>query len=143
MLLGCDECRPKEGYSCVNNTCKPICGDRLVISPELCDYSGTGCVDCRNDRGYECNALENKCTGICGNGEIEEGEGCDNKTAFGCNYETCQALPGFTCEFGRCDSICGDGLTVHKEECDIGNASSSFTDGCEKCLISPSIIIEI
>ena len=76
--------------------------------------------------------------GICGNGEIEDGETCDDgnlETEF-CDYglssctvcdAKCQSIEGET-------SFCGDGVLQEgqNEACDDGNMSNedACTDGC-------------
>ncbi len=70
--------------------------------------------------------------GICGNGMIERGEGCDDGNTLagdGCS-ETCQVEPGWFCnpETRICTPICGDGRVTGTETCDDQNTTSG--DGC-------------
>ncbi|MDY0004154.1 MAG: DUF4215 domain-containing protein, partial [Polyangia bacterium] len=60
---------------------------------------------------------------VCGNGQVEKGEGCDDGNTAdgdGCNA-ACRVEFGFQCTGtgpSSCDPICGDGLVVGSEACD-------------------------
>jgi fibro-slime domain-containing protein len=67
-------------------------------------------------------------SGICGNGKLEGGEGCDDGNIMpfdGCSSD-CQIEPD--CSGNSCTSACGDGLVFGSEQCDDGNHASG--DGC-------------
>lgn len=72
--------------------------------------------------------------GICGNGQTEGGETCDDGNAVsgdGCS-DLCQVESGFQCTGvpSVCvqTGVCGDGATFGAETCDDANTSSG--DGC-------------
>ncbi|MBK8253302.1 MAG: DUF4215 domain-containing protein [Polyangiaceae bacterium] len=79
----------------------------------------------------------------CGNGILEEGEGCDDgdsDSENGCNLN-CAISPGWACvnELGKksvCQKTCGDADMDPGEKCDDGNLAED--DGC-----SPSCTVEI
>jgi hypothetical protein len=52
---GCVECRVARGYTCNDETCTPICNDRLVVSGEECDPpNGINCdSSCRSGQKTE------------------------------------------------------------------------------------------
>ncbi len=74
-------------------------------------------------------------SGVCGNGEVESDEQCDDEnetSGDGCS-EACQIEEGFRCPVAgsRCEE-CGNGEVESTEVCDDGNRRSG--DGCnESC----------
>lgn len=70
---------------------------------------------------------------VCGDGQIEAPETCDDNDAVGgdgCSA-TCQVETGWSCigQPSACDTICGDTIVIAgEEECDDGNGID--TDGC-------------
>ncbi len=97
------------GFVHASTTCKPICGDGMVVGNEVCD-DGTN-----NGKPGFCKA---DCTGrspLCGNGIIEPGEECDNGVNNGA-YGTCD----MNCKRA---AFCGDGKVNGPEQCDNGSAN--------------------
>lgn len=120
-------CTIATGYTCPFNNCSAICGDGLVVLPEECDNQDLGCQNCKQRKGYICNASLNTCINYCGDFEIVQPEECDTN-ATGCN-KNCTVQKGYSCPNNICTNICGDGIKVPPEECDI------FDFGCEKCKV--------
>jgi len=77
---------------------------------------------------------------VCGNGQIQAGEACDDLNTVsgdGCN-ESCLVEVGFQCTgtpsvCTPTEGFCGDGLFAEGEACDDGNTVSG--DGCNGCLV--------
>ncbi|CAD8157585.1 unnamed protein product [Paramecium pentaurelia] len=158
-----------------NHRCETICGDKYIVPIfEDCDdgnllpYDGCyecnyqcvqHCTDCRKDICYECNTTgwtyENKtqqCIPICGDGEINgqeqcddgnkiELDGCSNSCEYQCHFAClncdkgrcleCDRYLGFFELNNQCASKCGDGLwEEYTEQCDDGNLINQ--DGCDK-----------
>ncbi len=72
------------------------------------------------------------CVFVCGNGELEPGESCDDGNSMdgdGCS-SSCAVEEGFDCagEPSACAAICGDSLIRGSEECDDGGTANG--DGC-------------
>ena len=167
---GCDSsCQVEDGWSCssfvlgatnATSVCSPICGDGKIKGSEACDdgnlAGGDGCDEnCSVEAGWICcdppsgttgsicslGADQNSCAKVCGNGQRDPGEACDDgnlNATDGCSPR-CEVEAGFACmpmvqqRSGRttpdyCEAICGDGLLVVGEECDDGNQVSG--DGC-------------
>ncbi|CAK71463.1 unnamed protein product (macronuclear) [Paramecium tetraurelia] len=158
-----------------NHRCGTICGDQYVVPRfEDCDdgnllpYDGCyecnyqcvqHCTDCRESVCYECNtpgwtyeSITQKCIPVCGDGELNGYEQCDDGNIFdndGCS-NTCEYqchIACLTCDRGKClecdrylgyfvsnnqcASKCGDGLwEQNTEQCDDGNLLNQ--DGCDK-----------
>jgi cysteine-rich repeat protein len=76
----------------------------------------------------------------CGNGQLENGEACDDgniTSSDGCTE--CLLEP--TCSTEGCQTVCGDGIVVTEagEECDDGNLSSF--DGCDgECRVEAGFV---
>jgi cysteine-rich repeat protein len=56
--INCITCT--SGYSVINNTCTSICGDSIIVTPEVCDdgnpNSGDGCSStCQLEPAFACN----------------------------------------------------------------------------------------
>jgi len=117
-----------------------ICGDDIIVDPEVCDGNSQACTTASGEAGIEpCNAacdgfdtcvLEN----ICGNNILDEGETCDGSS------QECTTAEGYsgteacnlTCDgFDPCitEESCGDGIVNGSEECDDGNEVDG--DGCD------------
>ncbi|HWP06424.1 MAG TPA: fibro-slime domain-containing protein [Polyangiaceae bacterium] len=76
----------------------------------------------------ECTGSDCPPVSVCGNGELEPGEGCDDANALpfdGCSAD-CQIEP--ECSGAACEGTCGDGIVAGDEECDDGNTDDK--DGC-------------
>ena len=156
-------------------TCNPnvLCGNGTIdaLSGESCDdgndVGGDGCSESclieddlgictlNNDcHGGICNPLTSICSsvGICGNGVVENAEGCDDGNNL--NLDACSAACliedgsgqcltdqdclGSSCSLltGICDFVseCGNGILEAGEGCDDNNANGN--DGCsETCLV--------
>jgi hypothetical protein len=72
---------------------------------------------------------------VCGDGIVESGEACDNKSP-GCvppttmesgRTESCEVVPGWTCPNNVCSPICGDGVAGTGASC----SSPRRTTGCD------------
>ena len=122
---GCSaSCTLETGYQCIAtphagpcpegpNQVEPICGDSLVIGNEVCDTgdpaAGDGCDACQTiETGWQCDdQTQGPCPNggptsvirICGDGDIDVGEFCDdgNETNDdGCN-DICGVEDGWAC----------------------------------------------
>ncbi|CAD8153931.1 unnamed protein product [Paramecium octaurelia] len=154
--------------------CETICGDKYVVPRyEDCDdgnllpYDGCYdcsyqcvqyCTDCRKDVCYECNTpgwtYDDKtqvCIPICGDGEVNGYEQCDDGNtiqndgcSISCEYQChiaclncdkgkcleCDRYLGYFESNKQCSSKCGDGLwEQNTEQCDDGNLVNQ--DGCD------------
>jgi fibro-slime domain-containing protein len=145
---------PCEGSTCDAGINMPaVCGDgKINRSDEKCDdgntMSGDGCTaNCLQiEANYVCPTPGQKCvsTIVCGDGKISAGaEACDDSNTVpgdGCSA-TCQQEPGFTCTIAGapCESKCGDGILVGKEECEFySGAPPVGGNGCAaNCTIEP------
>jgi cysteine-rich repeat protein len=105
------------------------CGDGLVVIGESCDDGNLepddGCsASCLIEEGYICEGSPSDCEpiepppGVCGDGERNEGEECDDGGETAACDEDCT------------DSACGDGQfnRTRGEGCDDGNTEDG--DGC-------------
>jgi fibro-slime domain-containing protein len=100
----------------------PFCGDALVQNPpEQCDdgtnlatYGGTSKV-C----GPGCVFAP-----YCGDGNVSNGEQCDEGPLNGSGYGHCSAA----CTFG---ARCGDGIKQAPEQCDDGIRNGASNDPCQ------------
>src|SRR5262245_20569346 len=79
------------------------------------DEDGNGLADCRDPA---C-ATAPGCQGVCGNGELEAGEQCDDGNT----------RDGDACEHDCTLPACGNGILDPGEQCDDGNLVSG--DACE------------
>ncbi len=143
MVSGCSE------DSSVPNADR--CGDRSVTQTERCDdgntQSGDGCSeDCLTiEAGYVCPPKGGACTkegdvskAVCGNGEVEAGESCDDgdvASGDGCSAQ-CQVEDGYQCppKGGKCiktnvEAKCGNSVVEGEETCDDGSRQNG--DGCD------------
>ncbi len=127
------------GYDVSLCKAKPVCGDGKVTGDELCDSDSKPCTAfnfpnstktayCKSDcSGYNYAVCDSTgSTTVCGNGNIEYGETCDDgntKSGDGCS-STCQE----EIYIGASDS-CGDGVRDSNEQCDDGNMMPG--DGCD------------
>lgn len=133
---GCSStCLTEPGYSCAGTVCTAsICGNGDPEAGESCDAGddnglfygdGTGCSKtctvepvCRDAAG-----LTTACSTACGDGNIDEGETCDDGNAVdgdGCS-STCQSEAGFVC------------TPVEKQD------TSDCSVGAGQCLVLPII----
>jgi fibro-slime domain-containing protein len=145
---------PCDGTICDAGQNMPaVCGDgKINRSDEKCDdgntASGDGCTaNCQQIEGnYVCPTPGQKCvsTIFCGDGKVSAGaETCDDSNTLpgdGCDA-TCQQEPGWTCTVAgaSCESKCGDGILVGKEECEFYNGAPPVGgSGCAiNCTIEP------
>ncbi len=112
-------------------TATAICGDGVIEAGELCDdgntVAGDGCSStCQIETGFTCMIPGQACTPLmfCGNGVVDGQEACDDGNTIsgdGCS-STCQIETGWQCPVpnSSCTTICGDGLVVGREQCDLG-----------------------
>ena len=64
------------GWSCTGGSsttasiCNTICGDSILVGPEICDDGGVGCLfDCSGSKAtYNCAGNPTICTPKCGDG---------------------------------------------------------------------------
>ncbi|CAI2363878.1 unnamed protein product [Moneuplotes crassus] len=108
-----------EGYEQVSSTtdqCRSICGDGLLVGPEVCDDNNTADGDgCKSD----CTAVETRW--VCSGGSATTQSICKECTqGF---YQNSPSHPT------TCVTECGDGYKVGAEVCDDGNTSDA--DGCK------------
>ena len=130
-----------------------VCGDgKINRSDEKCDdgntVSGDGCTaNCLQiEANFVCPTPGQPCvsTIFCGDGKISAGaETCDDSNTTpgdGCGV-TCQQDPGWDCTAAGapCESHCGDGILVGKEECEFYNGAPPVAgNGCAvNCTIEP------
>jgi cysteine-rich repeat protein len=145
---GCSvNCAIETGWLCLGSPseCEAArCGDRLIRGLEECDDgdapgdgdAGDGCVDCRIEEGYACD--ETACRETCGNGSLDEGEGCDDGNHVGGDGCTrgCRAEEGYECDTAGCRTICGDELRRGDEECDVR------ASGCSECRVLTGFVCD-
>ncbi len=99
---------------------------------------GFGATSCD---GAPCPADDASAAGACGNGRIDDNEGCDDgntKAGDGCDA-TCNVEPGWVCPNAglRCEAAkCGDGIIAGAEECDFP-AGAPVTGCSATCRIEP------
>ncbi len=85
---------------------------------------------------FDSSGLKKPAGPVCGNGELEEGEACDDSgeaPGDGCSA-TCTVEPGWNCDEMTllCTPVCGDGRIVGSETCDDTGVAPG--DGCDqKC----------
>lgn len=113
----------------------PDCDEGLGLGSDghchpVCDGGGCGdCAECRAD-GL-CWDLT-PCPSLCGNGDLDPGEGCDdgNTVTEACAVgETACTVCDAGCQWREIDlTACGDGQVTGTEECDDGGAAPG--DGC-------------
>eukprot|EP01107_Rhizomastix_libera_P004145 TRINITY_DN17163_c0_g1_i1.p1 TRINITY_DN17163_c0_g1~~TRINITY_DN17163_c0_g1_i1.p1 ORF type:complete len:1018 (-),score=220.48 TRINITY_DN17163_c0_g1_i1:68-3121(-) len=139
---GCSaDCKIEVGYACTskNVTCKPICGDSLVVGDEFCDNGNTtGCWNCVIQQGYNCtldSANKSTCVSVCGDGLFDPlKEECDTGgDSEGC--VACKVQLGYACTnpngwkyVSVCGPVCGNSMVNGSETCDDGNTVAG--DGC-------------
>ncbi|CAD8204865.1 unnamed protein product [Paramecium pentaurelia] len=156
----CLSCRYNCGYGCIICTngicelcefgyireqyrCKPICGDQIIVYPEVCDDANLepydGCHFCQ----YSCIPQCLKCIlGVCSEMQqliIDEQYQVDNK--YNCSDYCTQCQDQNICLMCEqyfqlsnsfCIPICGDGIIIPGlEQCEDGN-DIPF-DGCYQC----------
>ena len=137
---GCNAiCQYEPGWSCVGNTCVPICGDNFRVLGETCDdgnkLDGIGCSsDCTGTLpGYICTGgsptTVDTCVTVCNDGKIRGTEQCEDgnlNDGDGCS-SLCMIESGWSCtsvsgtpDVSTCNAICGDGKNMIGEGCDDG-----------------------
>lgn len=115
-----------------SSVCSGVCVD-LTADQFNCGACGVACPV-----GTLCVA--GTCAASCGNGIVENGEGCDDGNTMSgdgcdstCRVESafvCPTPDGVPCLVGVCDV---DGEVTSGEQCDDGNYESG--DGCDKCQV--------
>lgn len=130
---GCSKtCQVEDGFNC-SKTCLPICGDGLTRGLEECDdlntINGDGCSSsCHLEPGFQCTNDGTNCSAICGDGIVstpyEECDDFNDVPGDGCS-SICGIETGFSCFNTSCHPICGDGLVMGNETCDV------LSDGCD------------
>jgi cysteine-rich repeat protein len=108
---GCDaSCNLEPGYVCGDGTLSTDCKEQCDDGPGNDDTLPNACrTDCR--------------VAHCGDGVIDDGEGCDDGNLTSCDgcSDLCVPEPGLVCGDGIPELLCG-------EECDDGN--TIVGDGC-------------
>ncbi|MCC6622323.1 MAG: DUF4215 domain-containing protein [Deltaproteobacteria bacterium] len=157
---GCVSCQAQTGWTCPTTdgnggTCVTTCGDFLLRDLETCDDGnddpGDGCDSSCLNEGVDhwfCPGLitfiGGQCTPICGSGEIDGAETCDDDNTVagdGCD-SSCKIETGWTCptEGALCQTVCGDGYVRGGETCDEGGkmidgtTDVPDTNGCLSCV---------
>ncbi|CAD8195876.1 unnamed protein product [Paramecium pentaurelia] len=137
----CEVCQM--GYLLDNYACQPICGDLIIVEPELCDDANLipydGCYECTYSCELGCSICQSgQCTEMSQPNEdnndnyqttsdcIPDCKLCDNDSqCLACN-EYFQLINYL------CAPICGDSIVIEGlEECDDGNDQPY--DGCYNC----------
>lgn len=114
----------------------PSGGDAEVVLLASCTLD-TDCpsVPPRNAAAWSCQA-ERCVAARCGDSVVTVSfEECDdggNVSADGCTAD-CRVETGFDCRTGACLPICGDGILVGDEECDLADSNNDPCDGCRDC----------
>jgi len=122
----------------------PRCGDGRIDYPEACDdgndKSGDGCSStCQVEDGWQCDDAGRPCTDICGDGRTvsDDEDACDDGNFIngdGCNSQ-CKVERGYTCTKSKtsksvCSVMCGDGLILGFEACDVARNNTAHAAGC-------------
>jgi hypothetical protein len=112
LSLGCtSDCKAHKNYHCnaAANNCTPICGDGVLISPELCDNGDIGCENCEARDGFSIICLMLFLLFLLFPQNID----CDFFFVFLIFYRY-KCFPGKN----KCINICGDLIVVPPELCD-------------------------
>jgi cysteine-rich repeat protein len=107
-----------------------------------CSFDPSGVDGRENTNNENGNGNDNSNTNgsVCGDGEIDGQEECDDGDTVpgdGCS-DVCSVEPGWACqgEPSVCEFTCGDGVVDAGESCDDGNTTRG--DGCsEVCEVEP------
>ncbi|CAD8159995.1 unnamed protein product [Paramecium octaurelia] len=171
----CHDCRYgicfscNSGYELLNQKCISICGDGLVTKDEDCDFGVDGiidygcinckfecyegcsqcvngqCLECKNDKGWYINQIDQQCNSECGDFIVSNNEMCDENSSFCdscalvCDDNCAQCFLGICsqCQYGYyldqnlCTSMCGDLIESSYEQCDSDDLIPF--DGCYQC----------
>ncbi|CAD8061954.1 unnamed protein product [Paramecium sonneborni] len=153
-ILNQIECDEGYDYSFSSLSCKPVCGDGIIIKPfEECD-DGNEVIDdechlCKLQCSINCQvcSIQNICL------ECKEGyelidftcQYLNNQICQINNCEICQQDQCLDCFIGyysntnECIPLCGDGILTKQEECDDGNLING--DGCEDdCILTENAL---
>lgn len=92
------------GNSSAPDICTPICGDGIIVSPEICDDNNTnnsdGCTsNCLISHGWYCLIPGSPCVSNCSDGLVSSIEACDDSNLDpddGCS-PVCTIEYGFSC----------------------------------------------
>ncbi|CAD8055706.1 unnamed protein product [Paramecium primaurelia] len=157
------------GYQLINQKCISICGDGIVTKDEECDngvdrfkmdgcinckfecYEGCNqcvkgqCLECKNDKGWYMNQLDQQCNSECGDLIVTNLEMCDensnlcdscllvcDENCIQCTLGKCQKCQnGYYLDQNICTSQCGDLIQTKNEQCDTDDLIPF--DGCYLC----------
>ncbi|CAD8087586.1 unnamed protein product [Paramecium primaurelia] len=159
-----------DGYSVGNEQCDDMnfqgldgCFNGQFDCPEDCEYCYKGlCLRCIQE-SKQLDQINNYCQSFCGDGYLSNDEQCDdannipydgchqckfqcNDYCHICNYGQClQCYLGYELDTinNTCQSICGDGIVAHDEQCDYGdlrleeecyNCKLQCQEQCIKCV---------
>ncbi len=94
------------------------------VTYSLVVWNGQGTGNGHLEPGSYGIAVSGCSVGSCGNGAVCSGEECDDGNGAGgdgCSSQ-CEIEPGWTCsgQPSSCTAVCGDGLLVGEEACDLG-----------------------
>ena len=151
---GCSPvCEVESGWTCNGKAsdCDIVCGDEIVVSPEICDdgntSDGDGCsADCLSDETCGNGSTDPLAGEVCDDGGQVDGDGCsaDCLSDETCGNGVTDRLAGEDCDDGNaeiedgctptCTLECGDGVTQPNEVCDDGGTQSG--DGCSADCLS-------
>ena len=119
------------GYSLVNNSCIQVCGDGMVMTPELCDdgnlVSGDGCSStCTIETAFYCNttAVPTLC-GLC----VANCDNCTNSTV--CTL--CSV--GYVLANGTCEADCS--VIANCSTCTYNSATTATN--CLSCQLGYTV----
>lgn len=147
LNTGCDDDQKAE-----------TCGDQVLDPDEECDTLEFGGATCENlglsggnlSCSSDCKIITAGCNGVCGNGNLEEGETCDGTVL---PVTACAELEDYnftggnlscksdcTWEFAQCTSAeCGNGIIDINEECEVDDlqgvtcSSLGYSGGTATC----------
>jgi fibro-slime domain-containing protein len=119
------------GFTTAKTSCAPVCGDGMVVGPEVCD-------DGINDGSYGSCTPDCRSRGpFCGDGELESpAEACDD----GINLTTYQKVASGGCAPGcQPSATCGDGNVdaLFGEQCDDGENAGGYGSCQPDCRLGP------